>query len=277
MKSYRDALENIRKKSTESFPELEAPAPPVTKGFMPRVAGVEVPQQTNLPIDPNIVVQKTFQSINQAKDRFKQRMFNMASEEESGDNKIVGDGFLPRPEKRPAREQFDYRPTDLLALAESERQHVTNRQLPVNFSDYEDRYNLPRGYLERTAQIESGMDPNARNPNSTAGGLFQFLDSTAEAYNLTDKFDPEMSTDAASRFAVDNARVLRQALGRDPSGAELYLAHQQGATGAARMLTAPNRLATEFVSADAVRLNGGDVNMTAGEFADIWIAKFSRG
>lgn len=143
----------------------------------------------------------------------------------------------------------------------------------IDFSAYEARYGLPSGYLARTAQIESGGNPNARNPKSSAGGLFQFIDSTARQYGLADKFDPYQATDAAARLAVDNAAQLRRVLGREPTPGELYLAHQQGGGGASKLLANPGRRAADVVGADAVRLNGGSMDMTAGEFAAKWISK----
>ncbi len=138
------------------------------------------------------------------------------------------------------------------------------------------QHGLPPGYLERTAQIESSMNPSARNPNSSAGGLFQFIDSTAQQYGLTNKFDPNASTDAAARLAADNRGVLQKSLGRDPTAEELYLAHQQGAGGASKLLSNPNARAVDVVGADAVKLNGGNPNMTAGEFAQLWTSKFGK-
>lgn len=147
----------------------------------------------------------------------------------------------------------------------------------VNFGSYENRYSLPAGYLSRTAQIESAMNPNAKNPRSSAGGLFQFINSTARAYGLTDRFNPTQATDAASRLAADNARQLRGVLGREPTGGELYLAHQQGGGGASKLLRNPNARAVDVVGAQAVKLNGGSASMTAGEFAGLWINKYNKG
>lgn len=145
----------------------------------------------------------------------------------------------------------------------------------VDFSAIEKQYGLPSGYLSQTAQIESGMDPNAKNPNSSAEGLFQFIDATASNYGLTNKRDPAASTDAAARLAKDNAAQLRNVLGREPTAGELYLAHQQGGAGASRLLSNPNALASAIVGADAVRLNGGSENMTAGEFANKWTSRLN--
>lgn len=142
------------------------------------------------------------------------------------------------------------------------------------FSTHEQQFGLPSGYLSRTAQIESNGNPRAANPNSSARGLFQFINSTAKQYGLADPFDPAASTNAAARLAMDNANVLRRALNREPTAAELYLAHQQGAGGAAKLLANPNVRAADVVGEKAVRLNGGDPNMTAGQFASLWLNKF---
>ncbi|WP_299830661.1 hypothetical protein [uncultured Roseobacter sp.] len=145
-----------------------------------------------------------------------------------------------------------------------------------DFGALEKQYGLPSGYLDRTYQIESGGNPNAQNPNSSAGGGFQFIDSTAKAYGLTDKTDLGASADAAARLAVDNKRQLQAVLGREPTSAELYLAHQQGGGGAAQLLSNPNARAVDIVGRDAVMLNGGDENMTAGEFSQKWLGKFGH-
>jgi len=148
--------------------------------------------------------------------------------------------------------------------------------LGLDFSTLEAENGLPQGYLERTAFIESKGNPNAKNPKSSAGGLFQFIDSTAKQYGVKDKFDPVQATDGAVDVAVDNMRTLTAALGREPTGAELYLAHQQGGEGARRLLSNPNAKAVDIVGAEAVRLNGGNADMTAGEFANLWLDKFNN-
>lgn len=145
------------------------------------------------------------------------------------------------------------------------------------FARKEAELGLPPGYLQRTAAIESSGNPNAQNPNSSAGGLFQFIDSTAKQYGLTNKMDPVASTEAAARLAADNKAVLSRALGREPTAGELYLAHQQGGGGATKLLANPNARAVDVVGADAVRLNGGNPNMTAAEFASRWVSKVDGG
>lgn len=144
------------------------------------------------------------------------------------------------------------------------------------FASTEQQYGLPPGYLERTARVESSFNPNAKNPNSSAGGLFQFIDGTARQYGLADRYDPVQATDAAARLARDNAAILKRTLGRDPTAGELYLAHQQGAGGAVKLLSNPDAPAEAIVGSAAARLNGG-AGLTAGQLAQKWTAKIDGG
>lgn len=137
------------------------------------------------------------------------------------------------------------------------------------------RYGLDPAYMLKKAQIEApGLNPRAQNPNSSAGGLFQFIDSTWRDYGRGgDKYDPVANADAAARYTLDNKRSLEKALGRAPTPGELYLAHQQGAGGAAKLLRDPNAP----VGGDAIRLNGGRDGMRAGDFAAKWTGRFDGG
>ena len=159
--------------------------------------------------------------------------------------------------------------------------------LGIDFGQIEDDAGLPTGFLERTAQIESSGDPSAKNSTSSAGGLFQQIDKNAREYGVTNRFDPMQSTKGAVKFAQDNQRTLRIVLNREPTAAELYLAHQQGGGGASALLGNANENVVSVLTRvydgnaerarDAVRLNGGQESMTAGEFANIWINKFNKG
>jgi hypothetical protein len=136
------------------------------------------------------------------------------------------------------------------------------------------RYGVPIEAMRAQAQIESGGNPAAQNPSSSAGGLYQFIDSTAKQYGLADKYDPYQSSDAAARLMSDNYKGLSGVLGRAPTTGELYLAHQQGLGGATKLLSNPNAPAASLVGAKAVSLNGGDPrSMSASQFASQWTSK----
>lgn len=135
------------------------------------------------------------------------------------------------------------------------------------------RYGQDAKALRTIAWLESRGNPSAQNPNSSAGGLFQFIDKTARAYGLKNKMDAAESADAGARLLRDNREGLKKTLGREPTVGELYLAHQQGLSGARALLGNPDRLAVDVVGYDAVRLNGGAPGMTAGQFAQLWTKK----
>lgn len=128
-------------------------------------------------------------------------------------------------------------------------------------------------YLITTAQLESGLNPAAQAPTSSATGLFQFIDQTwlamvksvgpalglgayaqsivqgsdgryqvpdpaarAEIYGM--RKDPTASAAMAGAFTRSNAAQLAGAIGRQPTQSELYMAHFLGAEGAGKLISA---------------------------------------
>lgn len=151
------------------------------------------------------------------------------------------------------------------------------------FFSAEQEYGLPEGYLGRVSQVESGGDPFARNPNSSATGLFQFTDSTAAEFDVN-PLDPNSSITGAAKLAARNRADLRKRLGREPTDAELYLAHQQGAAGAAALLNDSDKFAVDVledlygnrdVAEKALLNNGGNLDLSAGDFANSITKKYS--
>lgn len=126
-------------------------------------------------------------------------------------------------------------------------------------------------YLLNQAKAESGLDAQARSPNSSASGLFQFIDQSwlgvvkqhgakhglgwaADAirrsggrwtvdpsmrdavFGLRDQAEPAALM--AAEFASDNADRLGATLGRAANATDLYFAHFLGLEGATRFLRA---------------------------------------
>jgi hypothetical protein len=139
-------------------------------------------------------------------------------------------------------------------------------------------------YLGALATIESNGDPSARNGSST--GIFQFQPQTFESVGGGDINNVADQTRAAIQLAQRNSESLAPALGRDPTTAELYLAHQQGAAGAAALLTAPPEVSAiaalegAGVPPDTARAsivgNGGSPSMTAGQFVQKWADRYNE-
>jgi hypothetical protein len=62
---------------------------------------------------------------------------------------------------------------------------------------------MPPGLLNWQIGQESGWNPFAQSSTSSAGGLGQFIDSTAKQYGLTDKTDGYASIAAAGTYMMD--------------------------------------------------------------------------
>jgi hypothetical protein len=76
------------------------------------------------------------------------------------------------------------------------------------------------------------------------------------------------------RLTADNYRILSNGLGRSPTQAELYLAHQQGAGGALKLLHNPDTSAGSLLSPHAISQNGGNPNAPASTFVDKWASRW---
>lgn len=153
------------------------------------------------------------------------------------------------------------------------------------------KYGVDPTALLTIAYIETGgsYDPFSKNPSSSAKGLFQFVNKTGKQYGLSgkDAYDVDKAADAAARLMRDNQSYLARVLGRDPTLEELYLAHQQGAGGAAQILTSPagaiaiNTLGYDEVYKNVPRKPGESERafvdrvsrMTMQEFGSIWTNK----
>lgn len=140
----------------------------------------------------------------------------------------------------------------------------------------------PEPHMAKLYMVESEGRPDAKNPKSSAAGLGQFTKKTAKQYGLTDPYDATANDKASRALWGDNRKTLIKSLGRDPSDAELYLAHQQGAGGAIQLLRDPNARAIDVVGREEVLLNlpksqQAKVNtITAGEFASLWTDKYDK-
>lgn len=143
-------------------------------------------------------------------------------------------------------------------------------------------------YLLNKAQIESGLNCDAKAKTSSACGLYQFIDSTwlqtvrdhgaehglgqyataidangrvsdsATKQKILDlRKDPKTAALMAAEYAKDNQDYMRSRINRPVGQTELYLAHFMGAGGATKFLQAyeksPNASAAKMLpdAADA--------------------------
>jgi hypothetical protein len=141
------------------------------------------------------------------------------------------------------------------------------------------------GFLMRAAKRESGFNPGAKAPTSSAAGLFQFVDQTwmstlkkhgakygyaqyadmiqqgsdgrfhvsdaqARQAVLNLRLDPHAASLMAGELTTEHASYLRGRVGRDPTPGELYAAHFLGPQGSAKLIEA----ARDNPQADAAAL-----------------------
>lgn len=133
---------------------------------------------------------------------------------------------------------------------------------------------------------ESGGNADARNPNSSAGGLGQFIDATWLAMLakhrpdlqgspdqlLALKSDPQLSREMTEAYAADNGKILTGA-GYEASPGNTYLAHFAGPQGAVKVLSAdPNASVSDILGAAAVKANPFLQGMTAADL-QAWAAR----
>lgn len=132
-------------------------------------------------------------------------------------------------------------------------------------------------YFANARKAESGGNDAAKNPNSSALGRYQFLDSTwrglMEQYpelGLTadGRTDPAQQERAMARFTQDNARTLASA-GLPVNPGTLYAAHFLGAGGASNVLGQdPSSLLSAYVPADVIAANPHLNGMTVADFTE---------
>lgn len=108
--------------------------------------------------------------------------------------------------------------------------------------------------LARTIRLESGGDPNAKNPKSSATGLGQFIESTwlnvigrnrpdltrgkTREQILALRTDPAIAKEMTEAYATENAIGLFNS-GLPVTEQTVYWAHHFGLAGARRILSAP--------------------------------------
>lgn len=115
------------------------------------------------------------------------------------------------------------------------------------------------GLQDRIRQAESGGNPNAKNPNSSASGPYQFTDSTwagmvrnypETGLTVADKGKPEAQEIMAQLLTQENTQAYN-AKGIEPNEADLYAAHFLGGPAAVKAKQNPQAYGAELFPAAA--------------------------
>lgn len=125
------------------------------------------------------------------------------------------------------------------------------------------------------ADIETGgrFDPNAKNPKSSAYGLFQQIDANWEQYGQGyDRRNPQHQTQAGIAYMRDVIDTIQQS-GQEPTPGLVYFGYQQGPGALAKVLANPNAPVEQVLGVDAARLNGARRGESAMNFLRRWSSK----
>lgn len=119
----------------------------------------------------------------------------------------------------------------------------------------------PTQLMQSIKKAESGNNPNAKNPNSSAAGPYQFTAQTWKdmvakhpetKLTMQDRADPAAQEKMMPYLISDNTDDLRPKIGREPSNSEIYMAHVLGPTGAAKLIQASPKTPANTLFPDKV-------------------------
>ncbi|WFP97522.1 lytic transglycosylase domain-containing protein [Acinetobacter sp. ANC 7201] len=134
------------------------------------------------------------------------------------------------------------------------------------------------------SHIETGgsFSHTAKNPTSTAHGLFQVLDKTWKGQGGGDRSNVDEQIKQGLKHIKNANASMRKSLGREPVAHEQYLGHLLGPGGASAVLKAdPNANLIDVVrkydakNADAIVKNNGMDGLTVGQAVNKWRTKWN--
>lgn len=208
--------------------------------------------------------------------------------------RAIDSSGLPETEKKALREKWD----ETLAITVGEREVRNAETDPATARGAASRLGVTGAspvetVVSRIIGVESGGKATAQNPNSSAGGLGQFIDSTwlatvrahrpdiaagkskAEILALKKDASPagkQLQRDMVTAYTNDNAKAL-VASGMPVTPGSLYLAHFAGVGGAKEVLRAdPNASLSDVLGPQVIAANGFLRGKSAG-----WLISWADG
>lgn len=138
------------------------------------------------------------------------------------------------------------------------------------------------------AHIESRTGGVPDSPGNSHQGVFQLGPQEWSSIGGTaaNRGDRLAQAQLGTQWVAGAQKAASAALGRPAEGWETYMVHQQGTAGGAALLTAPqgesavDALAPAYGgnrarATQAITNNGGTADMTAGQFNQLWQAKYA--
>lgn len=165
---------------------------------------------------------------------------------------------------------------------------------PLNSDEVVQKSAVNSDYIKRLIGIESGGNPYAVTGSNR--GLGQFGPNEEAKYGINDsnRHIRSVQEGAITQSAEENRAEFKRAFGREPTGAELYLMHQQGQTGGVKLMQNPNEPAWKVIRpyyrSDAIAKSAisGNIpsnnplkrvpvdDITANQFTNMWKTRWER-
>jgi hypothetical protein len=127
---------------------------------------------------------------------------------------------------------------------------------------------IPPELALRIANSESSNTPSAKNPRSTAGGLFQVVDQTWKDYKGAPgkKYNVDENIRVGTDIIADNLGRMKKLLNREPSFTDVYAAHYFGPTTARDVINAsPSTPTDQLFDTKVLKANPNLQGKTAGD------------
>lgn len=215
-----------------------------------------------------------------------------AAEKKAGseaDAKLAEDAFKFASDAAKA----EYRRTQVAQARREIEAEITREQKEQARERRREEERAIKDFSRKVVGVESGGNPNAKNPNSSATGLGQFIEKTwldlfrknfpAEAANmgreaiLELRKDSQISKSLIEVYARENATRLKTA-SQSVTEANLYLAHFLGPDGALKVLRAAAATPTSaLLGEDAINANAKILKgKTAGDVRNFAARKFGE-
>ena len=123
-----------------------------------------------------------------------------------------------------------------------------------------------------TAAIESAHGANAGSPTKKYAGVYQMgADERVSVGGSADSIGSlEDQVEQGTKLLAKRKQELAASLGREPTNAEVYLAHQQGVAGATALINNPNTPAGQVVPSQNISSNAGNPSLPASAFVQHW-------
>lgn len=137
-------------------------------------------------------------------------------------------------------------------------------------------YDFDPDLAVRIAELESSLNPNARNRRSSAVGLYQLTDARRREIGAPAKrvLSLDEQVDYGLKSLSQAAKYLEDRLERKPEPFEIYAAHFSGPMGSVKVLKAdPSTPIDRVLSARAVRANPDLRGRTTGQVVGTWQEK----